>query len=73
MNRNKLKGKIMEHQFTQEKLAGLLGISVQSLNAKLNGRRKFNLDEVVSITQILNIENPVEIFFEHNVPNKQQK
>lgn len=72
MNGNKLKGKIVEKQFTQEKLAEMLGISVQTLNAKLNGRKKFNLDEVVSITHILAIQDPVDIFFENDTPNMQR-
>ena len=63
MNINKLKGKIVEAGMTQEKLAVNLGISVQSLNAKLNNRSCLTIEEAKKITDILNIENPIDIFF----------
>lgn len=73
MNSNKLKGKMIENGYSQSKMAKEIGISVQTLNAKLNGRTQFTLDEVVKITSILRINNPIEIFFNNTVPNKQQK
>lgn len=71
MNFDKLKGKMVEKRYTQKKMAGELGITMQSLNSKLNNRSKFTLDEVAKITTILKT-NPMEIFFENNIPNKQQ-
>ena len=41
----KLKGKIAEKGKTQTDLAKKLNLSVQSFNAKLNGRAKFDIDE----------------------------
>ena len=38
MSFDKLKGKMTERHVSQEKLSKVLGITVQSLNAKLNGR-----------------------------------
>lgn len=73
MDINKLKGVMVEKEYTQAKLAKKIGISVQSLNAKLNKRQQFTLDEVVKISSILNIEDPRVIFFTNTVPNKQQK
>jgi len=73
MNSNKLKGRMIEKGYSQSKMAKEIGISVQTLNAKLNGRTQFTLDEVVKITSILRIDNPIEIFFNNTVPNKQQK
>lgn len=68
MKFKKLKGLMTEKGFTQCKLAESLGITVQSLNAKLNGRSQFTLSEVVSIMNILEIEDVRPYFFEMNVP-----
>lgn len=73
MDANKLKGLMVEKKYTQSKLAIELNLSVQSLNAKLNGRNQFTLDEVVKISKILNVEDPRDIFFTGTVPNTQRK
>ena len=73
MSFDKLKGKMKEKHMSQDKMAKSLGITVQSINAKLNGRSKFTLEEVVKITEILSLKDPVDIFFTPNVPNMQQK
>lgn len=73
MNSNKLKGKMVERKYTQKNLAKEIGITPQSLNAKLNKRSQFTLDEVTKLISILDIKNPVEIFFTDCVPNMQQK
>ncbi len=72
MSFNKLKGKMVEKEMSQEKLAKELGITVQTLNSKLNSRTQFTLAEVVRITDILEISDPKEIFFDSNIPNMQQ-
>lgn len=72
MSFDKLKGKMAEIKMSQEKLSKCLGITVQSLNAKLNGRSQFTLEEVVKITKELNIKDPVDIFFNPSVPNMRQ-
>lgn len=72
MNSDMLKGKMVEKRYTQKKLADELGITVQSLNAKLNKRSQFTIAEAMNMISILNIENPVEIFFENFVPNMQR-
>lgn len=73
MSFDKLKGKMAEQGISQTKLAESLGITVQSLNAKLNGRKQFTLREVVKITEVLDISEPVDIFFNPSVPKMQQK
>lgn len=73
MSFDKLKGKMTESRISQEKLAHHLGITVQSLNAKLNGRSQFTLEEVIKITETLALEDPVDIFFNPSVPKMQQK
>ena len=53
-------------------MAEALGITVQALNAKLNGRSQFTLEEVVRITDILSLKDPVDIFFDPSVPKMQR-
>ena len=60
INTNLLKGKILSAGFTQQTLAPLVKMSVNSLNAKINGRKVFDTDEVERICDILNITDPVE-------------
>ena len=50
MSFDKLKGKMTEAHVSQAKLSEHLGITVQSLNAKLNGRTQFTLEEAIKIT-----------------------
>lgn len=57
MNAQLLRGKMAEKGFTQSKLAKSVGMSENSLSRKLSGEREFRLSEVVSICQLLHIEN----------------
>lgn len=45
----KFKGYCAENRIKQTDLAKLLGITVQSINMKLNGKRDFSLSEVKTI------------------------
>lgn len=63
MNGNLLKAKIVEKGYTQQKLAKEVGMSGNSMNRKVAGKREFTLSEVVAICDVLEIRNPVEIFF----------
>ena len=72
MSVDKLKGKMTEGHLSQKSMAQNLGITVQALNAKLNGRSQFTLGEVVKITEMLSLKDPVDIFFNPNVPKMQQ-
>ena len=58
---------------TQEKLAMALKIAPQTLNAKINGRTQFTLEEVLEIVSILEIDNPVDIFFTENFKSTRNK
>ena len=73
MSFDKLKGKMVEAHVSQAKLSEKLGITVQSLNAKLNGRTQFTLEEAVRITEFLNLKDPIDIFFDPSVPKTQRK
>ena len=72
MSFDKLKGKMTEARVSQNKMAEYLGITVQALNAKLNGRSQFTLEEVVKITNYLSLKDPVDIFFNPSVPDMQR-
>lgn len=63
MNANMLKGKMTEKGYTQEKLAEAVGISTNSISRKLLGERQFRLGEVVKICEVLDIDDPRDIFF----------
>ena len=72
MSFDKLKGKMTEGHLSQKSMAEALGITAQALNAKLNGRTQFTLEEAVKITEFLNLKDPVDIFFTPSVPKMQQ-
>lgn len=57
---NKLKGKIAEAGFSQRRLAMELGISKNTLNAKVNGRIPFNTVEIERICEKLGIRDGAE-------------
>ena len=59
---NELKGKMKAKGYTQEKLAKELGISSKTLSNKLC-KGIFGSDEIEKIIKILDIQNPLEIFF----------
>ncbi len=62
---NKLKGIMAEKGISQRKLAQILGVSKNTVNAKLNGRVPFDTVEATEICKILNIKDDgvkVEIF-----------
>ena len=69
MNYNKLKGIMREKNYSQNKLAKRIGITTQSLNAKLNGRSQFTIEEAINIIIVLKIIKPEEIFFNNTVSN----
>lgn len=52
-----------EKGYTQEKLAKAVGISTNSMSRKLLGERQFRLGEVVKICEVLEIDDPRDIFF----------
>ena len=51
VNTKQLKGKIVASGYTQQKLARETGMSVNSLNAKINGRKIFDAEEVIRISE----------------------
>lgn len=55
VNTNLLKSKIVGAGMIQGELAKVLGISVKTLSAKINGKSTFSTREVVKICNILQI------------------
>ncbi len=51
----KFKGWMVEHQIKQADLAELLGVTVESVNAKVNGRQEFTLSQVKKICEAYSI------------------
>lgn len=66
MNINKLKGMMTEKGYTQVEIAEKLGISPKTLSNKLK-KEVFNSDEINKLIEILDIKNPMEIFFANKV------
>lgn len=59
---NELKGRIKARGYTQEKLAKELGVSPKTFSNKLN-KGVFGSDEIEKMIKILQIQNPLDIFF----------
>lgn len=47
----------------KKELAKKIGISYNTLNAKLSGKSSFTLDEALKIKEIVDAHDPVEILF----------
>lgn len=75
MSFDKLKGKMTEVRISQAKMDEYLGITTQSLNSKLNGRNSFTLEEVIKISEILHLKDPVDIFLsqQSQICNKERR
>jgi hypothetical protein len=59
---NELRGRIYAKGYSQRKLAGMLGIAEKTFYLKMK-RGIFGSDEIQKMIDILDIVNPVEIFF----------
>ena len=64
MNLNKIKGKLKENNLTYADISLTLGISRTAFNDKINGKRKFYVDEIKEISKKLNLtdEEKINIF-----------
>lgn len=60
----KLNQLMEEYYITFGELATRLGISKQTLTRKLRGLTDWTYPEIMLLTQIFNIENPENFFFE---------
>ena len=62
VNTAKIKGLIAERGMTQAQVAQALEIADDTFYRKMRAG-KFTTDEAYQLIQILNIENPAEVFF----------
>lgn len=65
LNVNKLKARMVELGYTQEKLANEMGLDTSTINRKINysDGSKLTVFEACKIADILAIDNPTEFFF----------
>lgn len=64
VNTKLLKGEIVKSGLKQSEIAKKIGLSSQSLSAKLHNKSEFKLNEVIDLCQVLNIKAEKEqIFF----------
>jgi len=59
---NELKGIIVKNGFTQKQVAEIIGITPKTFYEKMK-KGVFGSDEIQTMIDILNINNPCEIFF----------
>lgn len=59
---DELRGIIAKNKLSQAKVAIMLGIAPKTFYEKMS-RGVFGSDEIEGMIRILNIDNPVEIFF----------
>ncbi|MGN0539821.1 MAG: helix-turn-helix domain-containing protein [Candidatus Fimenecus sp.] len=62
-NTTKLKAKLLENNFTQEKIADKIDISQQTFNTKLNNKAEFKASEIKALCKLLHISDKDEYFF----------
>lgn len=59
---NELKGRFVANGYTQEEIAKMLGMAPKTLSLKLK-KGVMGSDEIEKLVEILNIENPWDLFF----------
>lgn len=60
VNTTELKAQIVRSGYNQKTLAKAAKMSVNSLNAKINGRKPMHCDEADILCKLLGITDPVE-------------
>ncbi len=61
-----LEAEMMKRKVFKRDIAELLGIDLSTLSYKINGKRKFTLDEAMKIWEKWFIDIPIEKLFEHS-------
>lgn len=62
MNTSLLRAVLAERGITQRELAKMVGMSANSMNRKITGKREFTVSEADKISTVLKIETPGKIF-----------
>ena len=66
LNRNELKAAMARKGYNQETLANAIGITPRTFSSKIK-KGNFGLNEMDAMISLLEIKNPVEIFFMQSV------
>lgn len=66
-DKNKFKIQLLLNNLKLPEIAELLGVNLVTLYRKMNGESDFYRNEIQLLCEILNIENPAEIFFAEEV------
>lgn len=66
------KGWLVQNKVTQTELAKLLGISVQAVNGKVNGRHPFTMNQVIKICETYGVSSDIFLPEELRMGNKEQ-
>lgn len=73
VDKNKLAGAIASKGLTQKKLAEMIGISKNTISAKMNNKSSFDTDEIERICRVLGIKDITEkanIFLANSSQNR---
>lgn len=73
VDKNKLAGAIASKGLTQKKLAEMIGISKNTISAKMNNKSSFDTDEIERICRVLGIKDVTEkanIFLANSSQNR---
>lgn len=76
MNKNLLRAKIVSAGYTQNKLAKEIGISQNTLSAKINGKSPFDIleiDKICAALKILSGKEKADIFLSDSSQNRDEK
>ena len=71
--KNKLAGAIASKGLTQKKLAEMIGVSKNTISAKMNNKSSFDTDEIERICRVLGIKDVMEkanIFLANSSQNR---
>lgn len=60
VDKNKLAGAIASKGLTQKKLAEMIGVSKNTISAKMNNKSSFDTDEIERICRVLGIKDVME-------------
>lgn len=64
LNARKLKARLVELGKTMKQLADYLGMNITTLSRKVNGQSEFTRSEIEKTCEFLELETPLEIFFD---------
>lgn len=76
LNKNRLMGAIANSGLTQKELAKRIGVSKNTLNARINGKGYLNTNQIDKICEVLNIESDnekVRIFLNGSSQNRDKE